>query len=139
MSSSIQSQTLVILQTYSTCASPVLQPPSPASHPAISQCAWILGDGLYPFAYRYTTHKPPLRPVHTNASLLRLIYAQLYRSPFDIPALFISLSPPLRRLLGHPPFSLDLLSTDFAEGLIIKRNASQNGVQGGKGEELDFP
>ena len=97
MSPSIQSKTLVILQTYSACASPVLQLPFAASLPVVTQSAWIPGyleSVSTPFVHRYTTHKPPLRPAHTNASLLRLFSHNHFDHPLTYPASLLPSPPP---------------------------------------------
>jgi len=106
MSPSIQSNTLVILQTHSACASPILQLPFAASPPVITQSPSILGyleSVSTPFAHRYTTHKPPLRPAHTNASLLRLFSHNQFDHPLTYPGSLLLSRPPFHHSLGHQP------------------------------------
>ena len=136
MSPSIQSKTLVILQTYSACASPILQLPFAASLPVITQSPWIPGyleSVSTPFAHRYTTHKPPLRPAHTNASLLRLFSHNHFDHPLTYPASLL-LSRPPSPLTRSSAFSLEPLHHTLPR----KSSSNQNGVQGGGGENLIF-
>lgn len=112
MSPSIHSKTLVILQTtinmcllpYSLHLLSLLLRPSP-------RCE-LLATVSPPFPKGCTTHKPPLRPSHTNAPLLRSLTHNHLDHPLTptIGRRLSSSSCPFITSLGHQPSTSTFLS-----------------------------